>query len=419
MVSKLKQRRICFVTGTRAEFGLMRSTLAAIQSHPGLKLQIIATGMHLSPAHGQTVKAIGAAGWKLDAVVPWSKAGKQTTGGQATLQAVSTGRAMGKLAEAFERLETDIVLVVGDRVEGFAAAAAGHISGRIVAHVHGGDRALGQVDDALRHAMTKLAHIHFPATALSAQRLVKLGEDGWRIHRAGSPGIDGIVEMANVRYPTGEPSGFAAGSSGKTGGGAARLPFGVERWALNTNSLRTGRYALLVLHPTEADEAVECRRAGMLLSALRKVGIEQVVIVYPNNDPGCGGIIRCWQRETDPAREFVHRDIDRPIFLSLMSRAAMLVGNSSSGIIEAASFGTPVIDIGPRQQGRERSQNVASIPFTAKRIEQEARRIWNGGRPLRYPRKNVYGGGGSGQKIANSLACIRLDDRLRRKLIAY
>jgi UDP-hydrolysing UDP-N-acetyl-D-glucosamine 2-epimerase len=385
MPPKPPQRRVCFVTGTRAEFGLMRSTLEAIQRHPDLKLQIIATGMHLSRAHGQTVEMIGAAGWALDAVVPWGRDGGQT----AMTQAASTGRVMGKLAKAFERLKTDVVLVVGDRVEAFAAASAGHISGRIVAHVHGGDRALGQVDDSLRHAITKLAHIHFPATRLSAERLVKLGEDRRRIHRVGSPGIDGIVKNLPA------------------------FPLNLGR------SLRAGRYALVVLHPTEADEAAEYRRAKMLLSALRKVGVEQAVIVYPNNDPGSGGIIRCWQHDTDPSREFVYRDIDRPIFLSLMARAAMLVGNSSSGIIEAASFGTPVIDLGPRQQGRERSQNVTSIPFVAKKIEREARRIWNTGRPVRYPRKNVYGGGGAGQKIANVLARISLDDRLRRKLIAY
>src|SRR6476619_7563748 len=127
---------------------------------------------------------------------------------------------MAGIARALERLESDVVLVVGDRVEAFAAAAAGYVSGKVVAHVHGGDRALGQVDDSLRHAITKLAHVHFPATRQSAERILRLGEDRWRVHRAGSPGIDGIVELATRETTVPKP------------------------------------YALLVLHPTSADDAV-------------------------------------------------------------------------------------------------------------------------------------------------------------------
>ena len=192
------KRSVCFVTGTRAEYGLMRSTLAAIRDHPQLRLRIIATGMHLSRQHGRTIDAIRNDGWTVDATVPWPSGDL----------AIQTGRATASIAAAVERLKPDIVLVVGDRVEAFAAATAGHLSGRIVAHVHGGDRALGQVDDALRHAITKLAHVHFPATAASAERLLKLGEDRWRIHRVGSPGIDGIVESAGPL--TLEPGGMYA-----------------------------------------------------------------------------------------------------------------------------------------------------------------------------------------------------------------
>src|SRR5205085_3946625 len=135
--------------------------------------------------------------------------------------AQATGDAMAGLARAFEELQSDIVLVVGDRVEAFAGAAAGHVSGRVVAHVHGGDRAAGQVDDSLRHAITKLAHVHFPATRQSEQRLLRLGEDRWRVHRVGSPGIDGI-KAAAAAWP------------------AVRAAFpGLER----------RKYALVVLHP--------------------------------------------------------------------------------------------------------------------------------------------------------------------------
>ncbi len=351
----------------------MRSTLEAIRSNASLEVQIIATGMHLSPRHGLTIRSILDQGWTVDATVPWrARHGSQLS--------AATGRAMAGIAAAMDRLNSDIVLVVGDRVEAFAAAAAGHLSGKIVAHIHGGDRALGQVDDALRHAITKLAHLHFPATAASAERILKLGEDRWRVHRVGSPGIDGLKKIAASR----------------------QLP---------------GRYALLVLHPTDTEDALEQQRAELLLACVRKIGVDRIVIVYPNNDPGSAGIIRCWERLAGDA--VVHRDVPRPAFLALMRDAVVLIGNSSSGIIEAASFGTPVVDIGDRQRGRESSPNVTRVPFVASRIQRELARIWNGGSPIRYPKENVYGGDGAGKKITTVLAKMRIDPRLRRKLIAY
>src|SRR5438045_161054 len=256
-LEKQKQkRRICFVTGSRAEFGLMQSTLRAIQSHPKLKLQIIATGMHLDPAHGKPLSTICAAEFPIDVTVPWSPSSES-----AVSTAAATGVAIAALAEAFKKLKPDIVLVVGDRVEAFAAAAAAHISQIPIAHIHGGDRALGQIDDSLRHAITKLAHIHFPATSQSAQRLSRLGEDRWRIHLVGSPGVDLIHESV---YPWGDLQETFDG-------------------------IGLHRYALLILHPTIADDDAEWRRAKQVLHATLGTGFDQTIIIYPNNDPGSGG----------------------------------------------------------------------------------------------------------------------------------
>jgi UDP-hydrolysing UDP-N-acetyl-D-glucosamine 2-epimerase len=382
------RRRVCFVTGTRAEFGLMQPVLRAILDHPALQLQLLVTGMHMDRRHGRSVDQIRKDGW-LDkcphALVPW-KASQEP----AEL-AAATGRATASIAAALAKLKTDLVLIVGDRVEAFAAATAGHIGGQVVAHIHGGDRALGQVDDALRHAITKLAHVHLPATAASAARIQKLGEEKWRIHRVGSPGLDGIAHEAATA-------------------GAVRQAF---------PATRSGPFALIVLHPTEADAAAEHQRAMMVLAALRQSGFEQRVIVFPNNDPGASGIIRCWERETDAGRETVVRDLHRAMFLGLVRDASVLIGNSSSGIIEAASFGTPVIDLGPRQQGRERGPNVINLPFHQARIEMELARIYHRGRPIRFPRRNLYGGRGTGKKTAALLANLAIDARLLRKLISY
>jgi GDP/UDP-N,N'-diacetylbacillosamine 2-epimerase (hydrolysing) len=385
-----RKRRICFVTGTRADFGLMEPVLRAIQSHPKLELQIIATGMHLDPECGATVNSIHQDGWKIDRTVRWEASRrrkrprgdlrKSSAGVFATAQ--RTGAAISGITIALEDLKSDIVLLVGDRVEAFAAATAGHISGRVVAHVHGGDRALGQIDDSLRHAITKLAHLHFAATKQSAMRILKLGEDRWRNHLAGSPGIDQITRVATC------------------------------------NALSRHRFALLVLHPVDADERMEHQRASLVLRAVTRVGFDRIVIIHPNNDPGSKGIARCWNENATTDRFIVYRNVSRPHFLGLLRDAAVLVGNSSSGIIEAASFGTPAIDIGPRQLGRERSANARHVSYRHAEIHGAIEKVWNKGRPKRFAGKNVYEGGAS-KIIPRILSSVRIDDRLLRKLIAY
>jgi GDP/UDP-N,N'-diacetylbacillosamine 2-epimerase (hydrolysing) len=381
-----KLRNVCFVTGTRAEFGLMQSVLRAVKASKSLKLQLIATGMHLDSAHGDSLASIRRDGWDIDHLIPWERASgrdQQTT-------ARNTGLAVAAMADAFAQLNSQIVLVVGDRVEASAAATAAHLSGRIVAHVHGGDRAPGQVDDSLRHAISKLAHVHFPATRQSAQRLHKLGEDRWRIHQAGSPGLDGIVRDAASRRQVTEVFG----------------------------PLKVHHYALLILHPIDADEATEMRRAQLVLRAASTIPYDRIIVVYPNNDPGSGGIIRCWDSTADQ-RCILKRDLRRPLFLGLLRDAAVLIGNSSSGIIEAASFGTPVLDIGPRQKGREHGTNVIHVPYSAARICQELSGLWNRGKPKRFAPSNIYEGRGAAKTIVWVLSRLRLDDRLRRKLIVY
>lgn len=367
------------MTGTRAEFGLMRPVLKAIQSQPELKLQIVVTGMHLNPRHGLTIDQIRTDKWKIDAVVDWPKSSR----------AVAVGRAIADLATTFQKLKPDIVLIVGDRVEAFAGATAAHLCDIAVAHIHGGDRALGQMDDSLRHAISKLAHIHFPATARSAERLEKMGEDRWRIHRLGSPAIDGINTAAA----------------------------GLKDIRDEFPDLTARQYALIVLHPLDADESIECRRATMISGAIRGAGILRAVIIYPNNDPGSPGIIRHWKSLHNDPRFELRRDVPRLLFLGLLRNAAMLVGNSSSGIIEAASFGTPVIDIGPRQQGRERCEDVLNVPYRQSAILAALRKIQASTR--RGGRSNPYGGGKSGVKIAKALGQMNINPRLLRKLISY
>ena len=176
---------------------------------------------------------------------------------------------------------------------------------------------------------------------------------------------------------------------------------------------------MLVLHPVDADEAVEFERARLVARAVAAVPYARVVVVHPNTDPGAGGIVRAWEGLEGDPRFVVRRDLPRPVFLGLMRDATVLVGNSSSGIIEAASFGTPVVDVGPRQRGRERGPNVTNVPYDPRAIRRALAKLWNNGRPVRSKAANVYGGTGTGRKIARILAGLKIDDRLLRKLIPY
>lgn len=378
------RRRICFVSGTRAEFGLMRSVLEAIRAHPKLELQLIATGMHLDRSRGHSIDQIRKEGFRIDATVPWS-----VKDSSARATAVATGKAVAHLADEFESLKSDIVLVVGDRVEPFAAASAAHISGRIVAHVHGGDRALGIVDDSLRHAITKLAHIHFPATRTSADRIARLGEDPWRIFRAGSPGLDGIKQLAS------SPSEIAH-----------EMP-----------RLGDQAFAMLIVHP-QSSEVSEQYKMARKLADICAARFERAVVVYSNNDPGSAGIIRAWDAMQNHPNLVFRKNLSRPLFLGLLRDATVLVGNSSSGIIEAASFGTPVIDVGTRQSGRERGKNVFHVPRPGPEIDRLLAKIQNRDLPMRFGTHNLYAGRNTGKTIAQALARIPLD-RFRTKLIAY
>lgn len=378
-----KCRRVCFVTGTRAEFGLMQSTLRALRDHPDLELQIIATGLHTQPQHRPMLEELRRS-WKLNALASWKA--DSSPGGIAR----AMGSVTAKLVDQFEKLRSEIVLVVGDRVEAFAAASAAHVSGRIVAHVHGGDRAMGEVDDALRHAITKLAHIHFPATKHSAERLFKLGEEQWRITVAGAPGNDGIREDA-LRAP-------------QLGRSLPRL--------IGTLS----DYVVVLLHPTDADEKSEFKRASLLLNAVKRKFESRVIALMPNSDPGSAGVARALNAAASRGDLLLLQHADRPIFLGLLRDCRVLIGNSSSGIIEAGSFGTPVLDVGPRQFGRERGPNVLHVEWS----DDLARAVDNvGSRRRTRPADNPYGRGGAGQRIARRLASIQFDERLRRKVIRY
>jgi len=373
-------RRVAVVTGSRSEYGLLRSTIRAVAAHPRLELRIIATGTHLLPKFGSTYREIVRDGWKIDAKVPMQR------GDDGPLdQAEGLSRGVAGIAQQLQRLGADIVLVLGDRLEAMAGALAGVTTGRIVAHIHGGDVAPGDFDDSLRHAITKLAHVHLAATESAARRILQMGEPSTRVHVVGAPGLDRVRELRS--------SEFEVRSSKKT--------------------------TLIVQHPCGRSAAVERRTMGNILRAVGAGGLDAVCI-YPNSDRGHGGIvaaIKAHRKHVAPGRFRVFRSLDQDSFLRRLMSADLLLGNSSSGMIEAASAGTPAVNVGDRQRGRECD---ARFVVQAKETEPSIRAAIREALALRpvMGQSGIYGDGRSGRRIAALLARVPLTDALRRKIFA-
>jgi GDP/UDP-N,N'-diacetylbacillosamine 2-epimerase (hydrolysing) len=408
MTRRSSRRRICVVTGTRAEYGVLRSVMRAIVRHPRLELQLLVTGMHLLRKFGHTVDGIRADGWRIDAQVQMQRGHDDAIG-----EAEATGRGVQGIARALRRLRSDVVLVTGDRVEAFAGAVAGACARLFVAHVHGGDRALGDVDDSLRHAITKLAHIHLVATEDAARRVRRLGEESSRIFCVGAPGLD---EMRAIRRPSADWLRHTLG------------------WHLACD------YALIVQHPWGRTAEAERRDMRATLSAVAAAGLAGVIL-YPNSDPGHSGIIEAIKERVpasgfpgtggraarrtpgdvpwaaEPGRWFVAKSLDRSTFIRLLKGARVMVGNSSAGIIESATAGVPAVNIGPRQQGR--LKGGPSVIDCRPGREAVLRAIQRAIRLHVSSDNSPYGDGHAGRRIAAALARIRLDEAFHRKLITF
>ncbi|MCH8166092.1 MAG: UDP-N-acetylglucosamine 2-epimerase (hydrolyzing) [Planctomycetes bacterium] len=354
-----QRRTIAVVTGSRAEYGLLRPVMHAIAAHPSLELRVIVTGTHLlTPS--LTSKEV-ASDFDVSAEITIQAPG--ATGRFA--DAAALGTAILGLTKWLQENTPDVVLVLGDRIEAFAAAAA-VIGGIHVAHMHGGDRAEGIADEALRHAITKLAHIHLPATEQSAQRITTMGEDPKRIHIVGSPAIDGLDEI-----PPLSDDAFEA----------------------------LGRPEILfMLHPRGLPLPQERNHAEELLGACLQAG--RVLAMHPNHDPGREGICEAIRKAA--CRECPH--LPRNDFIGLLRRIKLLVGNSSAGLIECAALGVRCINVGTRQAGREIPGNVIDIPLRGAQRYEEA--IRHGlARPLGRI-AHPYGDGHAGERTAELLAAF-------------
>jgi UDP-hydrolysing UDP-N-acetyl-D-glucosamine 2-epimerase len=376
-------RRVCVVTSSRADYGLLQPVMHELRAAAGIELQVVVTGMHLAPEFGMTVQEIERDGFTISRRVEMLLA-SDTAGG------VAKSIALGVIgmSDALEQLAPDIVLLLGDRFETLAAAQACLVHNVLVAHIAGGDTSEGAFDESIRHAVTKMAHVHFVTNRLSAQRVRQLGEDPQRIHIVGSPGLDQLHRQTLLGVPELEE---ALG---------ARLG---------------GRNLLVTFHPVTLEEGASEHQLAELLAALGELE-EDIVFWFtrPNADTGgraLAAALDAWAAERS-ARAHVYSSLGQTRYLSLMSHVDAVVGNSSSGLYEAPSLGVPTVDIGARQRGRLAAASVmhcvperGAIGATIRRaLSRDCGKV-----------TNPYGDGHSAERIVGILRSLPPKSKLLRK----
>ena len=379
-------RTIGIVTVARSDYGIYRSLLDALSTAPDLRLRIFAAGMHLSPEFGATASQIEADGFQIDERIEMLLSSDSPEG-----IAKSTGLGVIGFSQAFARTRPDVLVVLGDRFEMFSAALAALPFKIPVAHIHGGETTFGAIDEALRHAMTKLSHLHFVSTEDYAARVVQLGEEPWRVTVCGAPALDALDAMTLL-----------------------------TREELESHfHLRLDQPPLLVtFHPVTLEYEQAIAQTGELLAALEATALP-LVFTAPNADT-CGRAVATLIHDyirLHPNAQFVENFGQRGYF-SMMREAAAMVGNSSSGIIEAASFHLPVVNVGNRQAGRMRGRNVIDVPCSRSEIAaaiQEATSASFREAARRTPNPYRAASGDAASLIVEKLRSVPLDDRLMIK----
>ena len=374
-------RKICIVIGSRANYSSIKSAMRAIEAHPELELQIVAAASALLDRYGSVVNLIEQDGFRIAARVHMLIEGETP----ATM-AKSTGLGLLELPTIFETLVPDIVLTVGDRFETMATTLAAAYMNIPIAHTMGGEIS-GTIDESIRHAVTKFSHLHFPASADARDRIVRLGEPPETVHLVGCPRIDLVAEiLANER---GRPNGE------------------LSREGVGDEIDLSEPFALVSQHPVTTEYGASESQMTTTLEAIRRADLPAIVL-WPNADAGSEDIargIRKW-RERGLAREMrFFKNLPVDIYIGLMARARCIVGNSSSGIREGAFIGTPAVNVGTRQTGRERGRNVLDVPHDVDAILGAIRRQLQHGR---YPSDSTYGDGRAGTRIADVLASAKV-----------
>lgn len=337
--------RVCIATGTRADWGILRPIAEALRADGGFDVHVLATNMHLMDTYGHTVDNIVADGFEVDAQVPMPDANNDS----GASKAVAMGECMAGTARVLESLRPDALVILGDRFEMLAIASAATVMRIPIVHIHGGEVTEGAFDDCIRHAITKLASLHLTATEPYRRRVIQMGEEPQRAINIGSPGVWNLMHRPRMAR--------------------AELCRGL---GLDPSQ----PFAVATFHPATLDTAAPAVRCRAMLDALDRIAGLQVIITYPNNDPGSAEIIKeieAWGAAR-PGRAVVVKSLGMERYLSAIAEAAVVAGNSSSAIIEVPAGGTPAVNIGIRQQGRLHSPLVIDCGDSADLIEAALRR---------------------------------------------
>lgn len=383
----MKLRKITVVTGSRAEYGLLRWIIQGVHNDPELELQLLVTGMHLMPEHDLSVQEIEHDGFPIAARIDLHLQGDSAE------HIVSTmAEGMSGFGKVYRQLHPNLVVLLGDRFEIFSAAAATVPLNIPVAHIHGGESTLGAMDEQFRHAITKMSHLHFTSTEVYRRRVIQMGEAPERVFAFGAPGLDSMVRLKLFDRPA----------------LAKELSLPEER-----------QWGIVTYHPeTREDQSLLGGRAAALLAALGAFPKIFWILGLPNADQGNRAIREKMEAyvATHPDRACITVSLGQLRYFSLMKHAALMVGNSSSGIIEAPSFILPVVNVGTRQQGRMRAKNVIDVPMEVEAVKGAIKKALS----LKFIEQldglvNPYGDGRASDRILNILKEFPIDERLPKK----
>lgn len=367
------RRRIAVVTGSRADYGLLRGILTRLKQTNDVDLSVIACGMHLLPKFGETWRIIETDGFPIAA-----KIDLKLDDDRAETVARGTGIGVSGFAEAFPRLAPDIVVVLGDRFEILSAAVAAMLLNIPIAHIHGGEITAGAFDDAIRHAITKMACLHFVAAEAYRRRVIQMGENPDFVFNVGAPGLD----FAGTVRPMTRTELYAdLGISGPE------------------------RFLLVTLHPTTARPDADRANISALLGALEQIEDRTFIFTGVNADPGYRAIDEAMRAfvAANPGRAHLFSSLGSERYWAALRLADAVVGNSSSGILEAPAVGMPSINIGDRQQGRLRATTIIDCPADQAAIVASLRSILEGKFHPDTSSEPPYGRGGASEKIARTL----------------
>lgn len=378
------KKKICVVTGSRAEYGLLKPLLDELKSSSETELSLIATGMHLSPEFGSTYKQIESDGFKIDKKIEVLLSSDTHTG-----VAKAVGLGCMSFAEAFAEMSPDILVLLGDRFETFAAATAAMVSKIPIAHIHGGETTEGAIDEAIRHSITKMSHIHFTSTAKYRERVIQLGENPATVHNVGAIGLDNIKKIKLLEKKELEKE--------------LDFEFGEKN-------------LLVTFHPATLDQGKSETQFNNLLKALDEFKDTKIIFTLPNADAGGREIIKLIDDYTKQNKNSkAYTSLGQLKYLSALKYVNGVVGNSSSGIIEVPSFHIGTVNIGSRQRGRIMAESVINCLPNTEAISESIKKLFSDEfNTSLKDLTNPYGDGHTSNRIYKTLIDTELNGILQK-----